>query len=318
MAGLTLLELLVVLTILVVLSTVVFTTSSGMINKTRDEMTKRVMSDIREAVIGPSDYRDPDGVPVAFGFLNDLGRPPKAAVDSVAGGQIFTLRELWQNVHATAIYEARRATAANVDDPAQEDPDVILATGWRGPYLRSAFTDGELKDGWGSALVSPDGVLEEYPNALLRTITNNRISAAGQEIGQVDSPGANPSGRPSETGYDIDLNAYTPSDTVATMPVSVEVRKADGTLATPVGTDQIVVRLFGPNPDTGFIKVQHREEDFTAGTFSISFSTTPGERVLRAYYDKDKDGSVESKSAIAHANVRTGPNTPRLIVLTIP
>jgi type II secretory pathway pseudopilin PulG len=309
----------VVLTILVVLSTVVLTTSSGMVNKTRDEMTKRVLSDIREAVIGPSGYRDPDGVPVAFGFLNDLGRPPRAAADEPEpGGQIYTLRELWENVHATAAYEARAATAAYVDDAAQEDPQVILATGWRGPYLRSSFPDGELKDGWGSALVSPNGVLEDYPNALLRTVANAPVTAAGQEIGQVDSPGANPSGRPSETGYDMDLNAYIPAETLATIPVIIEVRNADGTQATPVGTDQIVVRLFGPNPATGLIKVQHHEEDFTADTFSITFSTTPGERVLRAYYDTGKDGSVESKSAIAHAILRTGTNTPRLIVLTIP
>lgn len=313
MAGLTLLELLVVLTILIVLSSVVLTTSSGMVNKTRDEMTIRVMSDIRESVIGPSDYRDTDSVPIAFGFLNDLGRPPRAADD----GQIFTLRELWQNVNTMAIYEARRATAANVDDSAQEDPDVILATGWRGPYLRSSFPDGELKDGWGSALVSPNGALEDYPSALLRTVTNTPISAAGQEIGQVYSPGANPSGRPSETGYDIDLNAYTPPETVATMHIIVEVRNADGTLATPVDTDQIVVRLFGPDPETGRIKVLHHEEVFTAGTFFINFSTTPGERVMRAYYDTGKDSSVESKSAIVHANLRADVNA-RLIVLTVP
>lgn len=317
-SGLTLIEMLVVLTILVVLSTVALTTSSGMVNKTRDEMTKRMLSDIREAVIGPSGYRDPDGMPVAFGLLNDLGRPPKAAVESVTGGQIYTLRELWQNVHDLPIYEARRATVAYVDDAEQEDSEVILATGWRGPYLRTSFPDGELKDGWGSELVSPNGVLEDYPNALLRTVTNAPITAAGQEIGQVDSPGANPSGRPSETGYDIDLNAYTPSERLATIPVIIEVRNADGTLATPDGDDQIVVRFFEPNPATGFIKVQHHEEDFTLGTFSVNFSTTPGERVIRAYYDTDKDGNVESKSIIVHANLRPGPNTSRRIALTIP
>lgn len=315
--GLTLLELLVVLTILVVLSTIALTTSSGMVNKTRDEATKKILADIREAVIGPSNVYDPDGTPVVTGILADIGRPPKSVSESVGGGNVFTLRELWENAHGVAAYEARAATAAHVDDAAQEDAEVILATGWRGPYLRVSTADGLVRDGWNSALVSPDGVLADYPHAFLKTLSNTPVSAAGQEIGQVESAGANPFGRPSETGYDLDLQAYTPDETTATLNVIVEIRNADGTLATPVGSDEIVVRLFGPDPSTGMIEVKHEEVDFTVSSFTHQFSTTPGIRAARAYYDANKDGIIESKSAIAHINLRAGGNT-RLIVLTVP
>jgi hypothetical protein len=84
---------------------------------------------IEEAVLGPGVYRSEDGTMATAGFVADVGRLP---VD---------LSELWQkpaDLPAFGFF------------PAEDDPDVSLPYGWRGPYLRLPAGAQELLDGWGN------------------------------------------------------------------------------------------------------------------------------------------------------------------------
>lgn len=317
-SGLTLLELLVVLTILVVLSTVAITSTSGLADQARYEATQRTLENVSEALIGPANQRDADGSLLVTGFVADMGRLPLATSDSVTGGNIFTLRELWENVNGVADHAVRVATGSNVDVPAEGDAEVYLATGWRGPYLRLTPGKAALRDGWGAELVTPDGTVTDYPNALLRTQAGVNITATTQQIGQVHSFGANAAENVADTGYDRDLSVLiSTAQTTATEAVTVEVRNPDGTAVTPVPADQIIVRLFAPDPSTGKIAVTRLDVSFTASTLTFNFTSTPGPRVLRAYYDTGNDGSIQRSSVIVPVTLRAGGNT-RLIPLTIP
>jgi len=316
--GLTLLELLVVMTILIVLSTVAITSTSGVADQSRYEATQRTLENIRDAVIGPANQRDADGSLLITGFVADMGRLPLATSEPVAGGNAFTLRELWENVNGIAAHAVRPATAANVDDDPEADAEVYLASGWRGPYLRLSPGNAALRDGWAAELVTPDGVLADYPNALLRTQAGADITAITQQIGQVHSFGSNATESGADTGYERDLSVLISSgQTNATEAVTIEVRNADGTPATAMPADQIIVRLFAPDPVTGLIAVTREEAAFTASTLTFNFTSTPGPRVLRAYYDTGYDGSIERASVIVPTTLRAGGNT-RLIPLTIP
>lgn len=317
-SGLTLLELLVVLTILIVLSTVAITSTSGVADQSRYEATQRTLENIREAVIGPHNQRDADGSLLITGFVADMGRLPLATSEAVTGGDVFTLKELWENVNGVAAHAVRSATAANVDDDPEADTEVYLATGWRGPYLRLSPGNAALRDGWSAELVTPDGVVAGYPNALLRIQAGAGITAATQQIGQMHSFGANVTENGADTGYDRDLSVLiSTAQTTATEAVTIEVRNADGTPATPLGTDQIIVRLFAPDPATGLIAVIREEAAFTSSSLTFNFTATPGPRVLRAYYDTGNDGSIQRSSIIAPVMLRAGGNT-RFIPLTIP
>ncbi len=316
--GLTLLELLVVLTILIVLSTVAITSTSGVADQSRYEATQRTLENLSEAVLGPANLRDTDGTLLATGFVADMGRLPLATSEAVTGGNVFTLAELWQNVNSMAAHAVRPATAANVDDDPEADAEVYLATGWRGPYLRLSPGNAVLRDGWAAELVTPDGVVTGYPNALLRTQAGADITATTQQIGQVHSFGANAAVNIADTGYDRDLSAtFSTAQTTATMAVTIEVRNADGTPATAVPADQIIVRLFAPDPATGLLTVTREEAAFTASNLTFNFTTTPGPRVLRAYYDTANDGSIQRASIIVPVTLRSGGNS-RLIPLIVP
>jgi prepilin-type N-terminal cleavage/methylation domain-containing protein len=317
-SGLTLLELLVVLTILVVLSTVAITITSGVADHARYEATQRSLENIREAVIGPANQRDADGSLLINGFVADMGRLPLATSEAVTGGDVFTLQELWENVNAVAAHAVRPASTANVDDAAEADAEVYLATGWRGPYLQLPPGNAALRDGWAAEFVTPDGVVSGYTNALLRTQAGADITAITQQIGQIHSFGANATENGADTSYDRDLSVLISSgQTTATEAVTVEVRNPDGTPPTAVPADQIIVRLYAPDPATGLIAVTREEAAFTTSMLTFNFTSTPGPRVLRAYYDTGNDGSIQRASVIVPFTLRTGGNT-RLIPLSIP
>ena len=326
-SGLTLLELLVVLTILVVLSTVAITSTSGVADQARYEATQRTLENIRDAVIGPANLRDSDGSLLITGFLADMGRLPHATAEAVTGGNVFTLRELWENVNGVAAHAVRQASSANVDLATEADDEVYLATGWRGPYLQLPPGNMTLRDGWAAEFVTPDGVVNGYPNALLRNPTGVDITAAGQSIGQVNSFGANAIENVANVGYDRDLNVvFSTAQITAQAAVTVQIVKSDGTPATPPANGDhadIIVRVFGPNSNNGLIKVDVDAEEFeennstppfTISTRLISFNDlTPGPHVVRAYYDGNRDGyhtsdPLDRASSAMNVIIRPGGN----------
>ena len=132
----TLLELVVVIAILAVLSTVAMRSVSGIASQTRFEVTQRTLDQIQTAILGNPNDHQPDGALVINGFVADMGRLPNSLdelLNMPAGAPLFAVQ------------------------PAA-DPNVIVAGGWRGPYVRLSLGATNLCDGWGIALTNyPDG-----------------------------------------------------------------------------------------------------------------------------------------------------------------
>ena len=314
--GLTLLELLVVLTILAVLSTVAITSSSGVADQARYEATQRTLENIHDAVLGPVNQRDADGTGVITGFLADMGRLPQATAETLDDGStVFTLKELWTNVNGLPPHSVVQAVGSNVNDASLADSNVYITAGWRGPYLNLSAGNTLLRDGWGAILASPNGTVASVPYALLMTSDGSAISAAGQAIGQVNSFGANGKQNSADTGYNTDFSVSFSSQSSATVAVTVNIFKSNGDPAVTVPADEISVRLFGTNPATGLILVTNQTQSFASNTLSFAAlpATTPGQRVLRAYYS----GSITTSSAVTPVMLRAGGNIHTLI-LTLP
>ena len=316
-SGLTLLELLVVLTILVVLSTVAITSTSGVADQARYEATQRTLQSLSDAVLGPVNQRDADGSLLITGFVADMGRLPQATAETTSdGGTVFTLKELWTNVNSLPTHTVLQAVAPNVNDSSLADPDVYVSTGWRGPYLNLSPGNTVFRDGWGAELASPGGTVASVPYALLMNQEGSPITAAGQFIGQVNSFGANGVQDANNTGYDLDMAAtFSTAQTTANVALTVQVLKADGSLTTPMSSDQISVRLFAPDPSTGLIFVTNQLLAFSSNPLSFASlpASTPGPRVLRAYYS----GSVTASAAVVPVILRAGGNV-HTITLTLP
>ena len=146
-SGMTLLELMLVVTIL---SAVAFMTLSQVTDNTsqiRFEDTRNRLELIREAIIGDTS-RTINGQPEIRGFVADIGRLPN------------NLRELIErNFCSNSSYSDQASCESNGEywfapQDYQHDTDSGLWSGWNGPYLSSsteAATGNRLfLDGWGN------------------------------------------------------------------------------------------------------------------------------------------------------------------------
>lgn len=135
--ALTLLELVVVLGILAVLSTVAVRSLEPIADHARYELSKTLLSDLRKAIAGDDTHR--------ASFIGDAGSLP-TDVDSLLN------RPVSINAHALQSFDSDRD---NIND-------VTLSSGWNGPYLQLGVGLDEVLDGWGVAptLVENSGDLE--------------------------------------------------------------------------------------------------------------------------------------------------------------
>lgn len=322
-SGFTLLELVVVLMILAVLTTLATRVLDQVQDQHRYDASQRGLRDIDIAVLGDADERAADGTRVMTGFVADMGRLPRA-VELIPNGPL-TLRELWAPLSAPP-FDARPATAANgVPDPHQ-DAEVLVPGGWRGPYFRLPIGANELLDGWGNPYNSPIDPNPEHPEssgyARLRGSGDTPISSAGEPIFGVRHLGSDGILDGSTDELKRDQYISFEGRYAAELKSSVQVVDEDGP-APGSGTDKVIVRVFGPNPgDASKIQVLHATATLVTTPVIVPATSaepnritglTIGRRAVRAYlYRTLADGSLDepplAKSIIKYVPIQPGLN----------
>lgn len=132
--GLTLLELVVVLTILAVLSTVAVRSLEPIADQARYEQTQVVLNDLRMAIAGVSNVRGQNSLNFATGYALDTGALPSSLDD---------LLNLPVGIVDRTLY--------TFDSDRDSTNDVTLTSGWNGPYLQLGAGSSAILDGWGAA-----------------------------------------------------------------------------------------------------------------------------------------------------------------------
>jgi prepilin-type N-terminal cleavage/methylation domain-containing protein len=268
LGGFTLIEMLVVLAILAALSLVALRSTAGLADRGRFEATQRALDAIEDAIVGPQVGLQPNVA--TSGFLADCGRLPNFTnADSTK-----RLFELWQ-------LPANMVPNHLVPDL---DPEVVLACGWRGPYLR--LPTGANAD-------ATDQVLDGFAHPIA-------VQQDAAMRWQIVSPGADGL---FDQGTDYD------ADVALTLPVGVEqvalscTLTVTGSPTTATWTAQIFA--FQPDPITGQLKAVHSNPMTPSGdapyTFQWDASTlpsadalTPGPRAFRAYVFTHAQGTRDN------------------------
>lgn len=310
----TLLELVVVLAILAVVTTLAIRSLDGLEDESRYDKTTRGLEELSAAVLGSPDDRAADGTRTVSGFVADMGRLPVTT-----GAVDLTLGELWENPGVP--FDVRPAVVANGVSLAMEDPQVLVAGGWRGPYLRLPIGAITWLDGWGNPMSSPATASPPNPYstgyARLRDAANNPIITAGQEIRIVRHLGANGRLDAADTGYDREGGVDFTNLTGASLSGQIEVLDGESP-ATADSGDTVTVRIFSPNPaDSSKISVASAVIPFATNpvTWSIPGATV-GPRVVRAYFD-DANASGTTlfrKSPVTQVTLRPGVNSVNLTI----
>lgn len=276
-AGFSLLELLMVLTILAVLTGMAVRSLDGVEQQHRYEANLRVMQSIQEGILGSPEDRAPDGTRTISGFVADMGRLP------------VELSELWENPGA-ATFDVRAAT---------EDPQVFVPGGWRGPYVRLPLDSNTLNDGWGNPLTIDTSAGEDP------MIWSN--GADGQPGGSgydrdIEIPLGDVTFRAALAGNVEVMGPTSPAEPEPSKEVTIRLFGPNAANPSQIAVFTTTV-TFTMNPVTYEIP--------------IGAGITTGPRILRAYLHPAGDAAVSSserRGAVRLVTLRPGTN---LIHLTI-
>lgn len=267
-AGLTLVELVVVLFILVLVAGTALTATGGLVDSSRYETTATELRHIESALLGAYDSSS-SGDSAAISFVADLGRLPRVA----AGPAELELRELWE-------MPPFPVQPFSIQSP-PGDPEVHIPAGWRGPYLQLGFGSPQLVDGWGRPYL-----------CLLADGTT--FAPVDSELAILISRGAN--GLDGGVDYDLDLplvlESTTPPLVGARHRGSVPVRVTH----TAAPEERIVVRIYGPRDGDvvtlGQLPIVKSDGLDVVGTFP---DIPVGPRVVRAYRVTADPASLEDE-----------------------
>jgi len=317
-AGLTLVEMLLVLLILAALAGVALQSTDQLVDQSRFEATQSTLDQIESAVIGPATQRDTDGSPLITGFVADVGRLPTA----VGTDPATQLRQLWQNIEGLPVWGL-------VSPPG--DAQVRLGAGWRGPYIRLGVGAQTLTDGWGQPmqLLLADDLTElddGDPVFIIRSLGSDNLPGDGGDPYSVDLPvifqraGAQAvpprhTGTVAGTVYLEESGDHPPANTGQLIVVRVY---------GPVDGSALTIGQFTAMPDGG--PVNYR---FDQDNDNVDDPIAIGPRVLRAYLLNttnvpdaqqrlDNDPSLTHVSAAVRLMLRPGGQTRDLILQPTP
>ncbi len=259
--ALTLLELVVVLGILAVLSTVAVRSLEPIADQARYELTQTVLNDLRYAVAGDSNRVHSYEASVPAGFVMNCGILPTSVED------------LSSKPVALAAY-----TVQSFDSDRDTVNDVTLASGWNGPYMHLKAGATEVVDGWGNELV---------------------LNESGGDM-EIVSYGADGDSIAPEDGYlaDLSVNILTRDYTGDLVFRLFAIDGLNGSRVdpSPSGTEQLGVLFYGVN-STGGTTGEIAEQLLivsNSGAFEFRRSSTLCGRIAaRAILWDDVDGDDE-------------------------
>lgn len=287
-AGLTLVELLVVLSILAVLSTVALRGVVGTFEENNYDANISQMEQIELAILGNDE---------TSGFLGDIGRLPEAVGDA-GSTNLEQLAELWdQTVSSFPDFAINTPTG---------DSEIRLGTGWRGPYLNLGINRTDLTDGFANRflLFQADGIVSDDTDTI----------AIIQSLGSGGTSGG--------TGYEEDLEVVFQADAGAVSAgladavtnvwqtdVEVTVQRDGSAIEVGDGAN-LIVRAYGADGSGGLHTVLEEKVTLTTNVPSqtFTFSNLPfGVKVLRAY--QETTDPLTKDTAIV-TDTTTTPSTP--------
>lgn len=291
-AGFSLLELVVALGILAAVTTVALRSTTGLQNQTRYQQSTRSLDEIRSAIVGAPNLRQPDGSVQVTGFVADVGRAPKFLIsnfDPLFDNPIGSHPPLGLNPGdpLNELLELPAGITPFAFVNSTVDPEIQIGSGWQGPYIRLGSGPKYIRDGWGHSFRVYLGATQK--------------GTSGDSFDAIKSWGADNTAGGID-GYNKDVSITIPANVLggSVTQYNGRVRMYIGQnpdndpLQTSSGTSvSLWVAYFGPDGTGGVGVVAQKIADGTSpvtwaatgttNSFRFSLTGSSGPRVLRAY-----------------------------------
>ncbi len=264
--GLTLLELVVVLGILALLSTVAVQSLEPIADQARYEATQRALDSVHRATAGKNEVSFTANH--ACGYVADTGSFPSTVND-------LLVRPAGISAHAVQTFDSDRNSVN----------DVNLSSGWKGPYFQLGIGSTSIIDGWGNSLA----IQASGGGIAVSSLGSDNDSVAPEDGYRADLTVTIPQ---SECTGDLVFRLF-------------EIDSFNGSRIdpTPTGTEQLGILFYGVNAaggTTGAIQEQLLVVSNT-GSFELRRSSVPqGLTAARAilWDDLDSDDLLDIGEAI--------------------
>jgi prepilin-type N-terminal cleavage/methylation domain-containing protein len=278
-AGLTLLELLVVVAILAVLASVAVRVTGDVESEARVRAGQESLSAMRSAILGQANKAGGYGGAQSLGFVSDMGRLPRAklvAGISLTVSELYSVTApdlrpygLWTNLLSPGSVQLVGDNLPSTATNQVLDNAIRVPAGWRGPYLRISNISKGLRDGWGKEIASPAPSAVTPPvdvwSAGLLTLQPGGVSWDPNQLNDplattynaIVAPEVPVYGGFFLSGFGADMSvgsstltayadAIVDSDFLVTATFSVAI--AANLVATGSASDRLIVVMYGPNP----------------------------------------------------------------------
>ena len=326
-AGLTLIEMVVVLVILAALAGVAVQSLEPVADQSRYEATQQTLRNAEQAILS----RDIVNGQVSYsGFVADVGRLPLAReVDAAGNITLETVaRELWMNDVGIQSF-----SVARYDDPftdatteSSHSTTVPVAAGWRGPYLLLPPGTAVLRDAYGRGLSFfsvPSSGTAAWINGSDTISAAARPSIAGFRSFGSDGDLLNLAA----TAYGADI--YMPSEIITASDylgrIAVTITVDEDPPGTPLPfSGTLIVRVYGPKDGDAYvlanIDLSAAVPNESALPYSGILMESPtidveipcGTRAVRALVIDTLDTSITAPAPMALTTATTGTESVQL------
>lgn len=275
----TLVELLLVLFILALLSTLAVNSVASNFEQEYAKSTIKTLKNIEDAILALSENG-------ATGYVAEMGEPPSS------------LENLWLNPDPAGRIFGKKT--------ADDGSGVEFYCGWRGPYLHLSINQNQLLDAWGGSfeLLDQNGypLVDGAPAQIIRSLGPNHQASEpkknGDDLVLVLAATQEAVSRIPEISFERDLYR-------ASIDVRIRYQNSEKTILDPDPVHgDIIIRYYSPDPKTGeilFHDVVISAPFEEAEDFRRTLSATIGPRALLAIQVK-KDLTITSE--ITYLNVR--------------
>ena len=153
--GFTLAEMLVVLAILAVTTTIAVKSPTPLANQTRFESTMRTLDNVSAAIVSTNTSGSSDAAPMVTGYIADTGHFPRLTYNATSNSAVNDLCFQPTDLSIPVFGDASSGGLVSVPFPQLGNPSntTSFAWGWRGPYVQLPVGGNMLIDGWGNPLL---------------------------------------------------------------------------------------------------------------------------------------------------------------------
>lgn len=225
--GLTLLELIVVLSILAVLASVAVQSLDPIANQSRYESSQQLLDGIRSAIVKVPNANVATRSSLISGYVADTGVLPGSLGD-------LQVKPVALVAYGTQSFDSDRDLTN----------DITVSRGWNGPYLQLGAGRTTILDGWGN------------PLSLLNSSGSLTISSLGSDNDSIVPE----DGYQADISVNIPLQSYTGDVVFRLYAISIatgvrvdatEANLLDGIASPPAGTKRAGVLFYGTNAAGG-------------------------------------------------------------------